>query len=170
MGLITYCLCALGKKFTKFLIRSVSRDLCSKVDLYGWHSFVRLSPEAKKDLRWFWDNLSCLNGCEMVKGTEAISFNAFFAGDASALGGYLGDMIENSTLIYFPFTSEEMLGSSTMRELLVLFKFYCHTDLKHLTGLSIVHYCDNRGVAAIMAKGSPVNKLHHLAREILISC
>ena len=65
VGLITSCLCALGKNFVKFLIRSVNRDLGAKVDMYGWFSFVRLSHEAKKDLRWFRDNLSSLNSCDI---------------------------------------------------------------------------------------------------------
>ena len=65
---------------------------------------------------------------------------------------------------------EEMLGSFTLRELLVLFKFYVLTDLQHLAGLNIVHFCENCGVSSIMEKGSPKPVLHHLARAILISC
>ena len=132
VGLITSCICALGRNLVKFLIRSVNRDLCSKVDMYGWHSYVRLSTEAMRDLRWFRDNLSSLNGHEIVEGSETISFDQFFAGDASAMGGYLGDMVHNSTLLSFKFTCEEMLGSSSLRELLVLYKFYCFSDLQHL--------------------------------------
>ena len=106
----------------------------------------------------------------MVEGSETISFDQFFTGDASAIGGYLGDIHNNATLISFKFTLEEMLGSSTLRELLVLFKFYVLTDIQHLAGLNIVHYCDNKGVSAIMEKGSGKPVLHHLAREIQIAC
>ena len=33
-----------------------------------------------------------------------------------------------------------------------------------------MHFCDNKGVRAIMAKGSPKDHLHKLAREILVAC
>ena len=170
VGLITLCICALGRNFVKFMIGSVNWDLCSKVDMYGWKAYVQLSTESMRDLRYFRDNLSTLNGHEMVEGSETISFDQFFAGDASAIGGYLGDIPNNATLISFKFTCEEMLGSSTLRELLVLFKFYVLTDIQHLAGLNIVHFCDNKGVSSIMEKGSSKPVLHHLAREILISC
>ena len=39
-----------------------------------------------------------------------------------------------------------------------------------MAGLKIVHYCDNKGVAAIMEKGSGKPVLHLLAREIQIAC
>ena len=106
----------------------------------------------------------------MVKGSETILFDQFFAGDASAIGGYLGDIQNNETLVSFQFTLEEMRGSSTLRELLVLFKFYVLGDISFLAGLKIIHYCDNMGVASIMEKGSGKPILHHLARQIQIAC
>ena len=63
-----------------------------------------------------------------------------------------------------------MRGSSTLRELLVLYKFYVLGDILFLAGLKIIHYCDNMGVAAIMEKGSGKPVLHHLARQIQIAC
>ena len=141
VGLITSCICALGRNFVRFLIRSVNRDLCQIVDLYGWKGYVRLSSESIRDLCYLRDNIVALNGHVMVEGSEKIIFNQFFAGDASAVGGYLGDIRNNETLVSFPFTEEEMRGSSTLRELLVLYKFYVLGDISYLAGLFIVHYC-----------------------------
>ena len=67
VGLITSCIYALGRNFVKFLIRSVNRDLCSKVYMYGWKAYMRLSTESIRDLLYFRDNLSTLNGHEMVR-------------------------------------------------------------------------------------------------------
>ena len=73
----------------------------------------------------------------VMKWSETISFDQFYAGNASAIGGYLGDIANNATLLSFKFTCEEMLGSSTLRELLVLYKFYVLSDLQHLAVASL---------------------------------
>ena len=170
LGLITSCICALGRSFVRFLIRSCNRDLCEIVELFGWKGYVKLAEDSMRDLRFLCENIGQLNGHEMIEGSEKIVFDLFFAGDASAIGGYLGDIRNNETLVSFPFSEEEMRGSSTLRELLVLYKFYVLGIISDLAGLYIVHYCDNKGVAAIMEKGSGKPHLHHLARQIKIAC
>ena len=90
----------------------------------------------------------------MVEGSEALVINLALAGDASGVGGYLGNVTNNSTLLLVPFLEEEKASSSTMRELLVLYKYYVENDISHLRGSNIVHFCDNSGVASIMFKGS----------------
>ena len=63
-------------------------------------------------------------------------------------------MTENLTLLSVPFSEEEKVTSSTMRELLVLYKYYVGKYIGHLRGKNIVHFCDNKGMASVMAKGS----------------
>ena len=55
-----------------------------------------------------------------------------------------------------------------MRELYVLHKYYLKNNLHHLRGMVLVHYCDNQGVKAIMAKGLPKDSLHNLACDIFV--
>ena len=113
------------------------------------------------------ENIQDLNGHEMDKGEEKHVTN--LAGDASGQGGYLGVLTHNKTLLSVPFSPEERGESSTMRELLVLHKYYMNNNLQQLRGLVIVHYCDNKGVEAIMVKESPKDYLHNLARDIFVT-
>ena len=113
-------------------------------------------------------NIEDLNGHEMVEGAEAFVLDVAFAGIASGVEGYLGVLTNNTTLLSVPFSVEEKAASSTMRELLVLHKYYVNNNLDYLRGLEIVHFYDNKRVAASMAKGSGKVYLHNLAREIYI--
>ena len=92
-------------------------------------------------------------------------FKVTLAGDASGVGTYLGNLESETTLISFPFTEVEGRGSSTYGELLVLEKFYTG-GARDYARKTVLHYCDNQGVCAIMKKGSPKPHLQELARRI----
>ena len=80
-------------------MRSLNRDLYSKVEEKGWWFYIYLSANSKRDLRWLLENIQILNGHEMIKGEETHVADLFLAGDASGEGGYLGDLTHNKTLL-----------------------------------------------------------------------
>ena len=113
-------------------MRSLNRDLYSKVEERGLFCYIYLSASSKRDLKWLLDNIKFLNGHDMIQGEESHVVDLFLAGDASGEGGYLGDLTNNKTLLSLPFSPEEEIESSTMRELNVFYKYYMKNNLSHL--------------------------------------
>ena len=96
--------------------------------------------------------------------------NFLFAGDASGVGGFLGNYTSNETLLSIPFSSDQMEQSSTWRELFVLHKFYTSVGAEAFRGKTVLHLCDNVGVSSIIRKGSPKSVLAEMSRDIFLAC
>ena len=92
------------------------------------------------------------------------------AGDASAEGAFLGDFSSQETLLSVPFSAEQMLRSSTWRELFVLHEFYTSDRSNYLKNKTVLHLSDNMGVRSIIAKGSPRSELAEMSRDIFLAC
>ena len=123
-----------------------------------------------EELGWWRGKLVELNGHVMVTSAETTVFEVTLAGDALAVGAYLGNILSETTLLSFPFSEEKAKGISTFRELLVLEIFYTSREAGGYAGKSILHYCDNRAVWHIMEKGSGKSHLQVLARRIFLAC
>ena len=135
-----------------------------------WDWNLKLSAEALDELKFWAENLVSLNSSPLRRTQVPVLVNFLFAGDASGVGGFLGNFSSNETLLSLPFSKEQMEQSSTWRELFVLHAFYTSRQAEAFRGKTILHLCDNAGVTSIIRKGSPRAELAEMSRDIFLAC
>ena len=158
---------ALGEQVVRVCTRALYRDV-DKAPTWEWK--LRLSEEARDELKFWAENLVSLNSSPLRRSQVPVLVNFLLAGDASGVGGFLGNFSSNETLLSLPFSPEQMEQSSTWRELFVLHSFYTSKGAERFRGKTILHLCDNAGVSAIIRKGSPRAALAEMSRDIFLAC
>ena len=117
------CYRAVGQVM-RIMLRSGYQWVAVMADQFGWAGFDKLSEKVIEELRGWRENLADLNRHSMVISSKTTVFEVTLAGDASAVGAYLGNIQSETTLLSFPFSKKGAKGSSTFRELWVLDIFY----------------------------------------------
>ena len=158
---------ALGEQAVRVCTRALYRDV-DKAPTWEWN--LRLTDESRDELKFWEKNLVSLNSSPLRRSQVPVLMNFLLAGDASGVGGFLGNFSANETLLSIPFTADQMEQSSTWRELFVLHKFYTSGGAEAFKGQTILHLCDNAGVASIIRKGSPRALLAEMSRDIFLAC
>ena len=85
-------------------------------------------------------------------------------------GAFLGDFSSQEMLLSVPFTSKQMLQSSTWRELFGLHSFYTSNKSDYFKDRTVLHLSDNMGIRSIIAKGSGKTHLAEMSWEIFLEC
>ena len=127
----------------------------------GWESDTQLSGAACEELKFWIDNIRSINGFPLSPKFPSLTSCKITAGDASGTGYYSAEFSNSSeTLVTRKFTDEEISGSSTFRECLVVWDTFFASDSRFkFSNSTVVHYTDNQGVVSIFTKGSMKEKL-----------
>merc|ERR1712074_181624 len=128
--------------------------------------------EVSEELKFWIDKIRSLNGFPLSPKFPSLTSCKITAGDASGIGYYSAEFSNSSeTLVTRRFTNEEISGSSTFRECLVVWDTFFSSDSRFkFSNSTVVHYTDNQGVVSIFTKGSPKEGLQKMALDVFLSC
>ena len=168
-------LVAAYRTFGKNLVRLMTRGSYRVISFisYNWEYHVWLTEEAQRELSWWLDNIRELNrrGRSVQPSPSLSRVNHYLAGDASGCGLCLmQSSVVIRTLISESLMPEESNTSSTLREILVFYKFYCRPQTAQYRDQTLIHFTDNQTAASILVKGSRKVALHDMAVKVHLAC
>ena len=166
VGLLQSCRLAIGP-----VVSIMCRALYDTIKLAPfWSSNVKLSLSSIFEIKWWRSNLSILSSYPIVVEDTAIKCDASFSSDASKLGFFCYNIQNFQKIKSQPFSLPQSNESSTYRELIAVHSTWTDISIcKQFKSLVIKHFTDNKGVVAILGKGSKHPKLQTLVREIFLS-
>ena len=127
-----------------------------------WCDLLRLSPEARAELRFWSASLSEYSSQPIWRSPSAMRV---VYSDASETG-YGGYVVEHGPCVAFgQWTAEEASQSSTWRELSAVYQVLLAVACK-LTNTRVHWFTDNQNVARILQVGSKKPQLHAIALKV----
>ena len=150
------------------LTRMFTRKMYGKIDMSSsWDGAQAMDSEVQEELRFWADNLNCVNGYA-IKAQHAFTKIVYTDASEHGYGGYILEKLGN-TIAQGTFSEGERSQSSTYRELLAV-KYVLQSfeqDLKHET---ILWHSDNMNTAKIINVGSSKNHIQKIALDIYQQC
>ena len=144
---------------SRFMTRSLYAALESR---QTWCDLLRLSPEARAELRFWSASLSEYSSQPIWRSPSALRV---VYSDASETG-YGGYVVEHGPCVSFgQWTAEEASQSSTWRELSAVYQVLLAVACK-LANTRVRWFTDNQNVARILQVGSKKPQLHAIALKV----
>ena len=144
---------------SRFMTRSLYAALESRLT---WCDLLRLSPEARAELRFWSANLSEYSSQPIWRSPSAMRV---VYSDASETG-YGGYVVEHGPCVSFgQWTAEEASQSSTWRELSAVYQVLLAVACK-LANTRVSWFTGNQNVARILQVGSKKPQLHAIALKV----
>ena len=155
-GQIISMSCAVGN-----ITRLLTRNCYSAIEKRSsWDERLLISPEIRQELSFWLNNIVSLNGKAMIAKSSTVGL-VYSDASSSGFGGFSVQC--GRECVAGSWTSEEMSGSSTLREILAV-KYVLLSLVSKLAGSSVKWFTDNQNVPRILSCGSGKS---HLQREAL---
>ena len=136
----------------------------------SWETILAISPKCYKQIDWWVNNLSSLNGYPIRKQSSITAFEFALAGDASDRGFFTYKVESLKRAFSRPFTADESEESSTFRELTAVEETWTKPDiLEEFRGKTIGHYTDSKAVVYILSGGSRNPRLQALSLSVFLN-
>lgn len=162
IGQIISMQCGIGS-VVRLRTRALYKCLLAKA---SWDAPVMIQSDALKELVFWKENLSGLNGkCLGANG----SVDKVLVSDASVVGygGYIEELADSELI--GSWSQSERVQSSTWRELEAVRRLVEHSK-ESLEGQSVLIKTDNRNVTSILKAGSRVSELQEKAVAVNKTC
>lgn len=139
-------------------------------DARTWSSFISLGKNSIFEIRWWYENLQFYTCYPINVSSSSIVVDAQISSDSSGVGFFSVSLTTNEKLKSGPFTSVQSKSSSTWRELFAVHQTWTDVSIcSKYQGLTVKHFTDSKSVFNILSKGSKVQSLQVLVREIFLS-
>ena len=132
----------------------------------GWDAVVTISPQARKELEFWRDNLDNMNVSKLDIRKECSKI-VYSDASSTGFGGYTVDAAEQS--VHGMWASSDAQKSSTWRELKAV-DIVLKSMISKLSCRRTKWFTDNQAVARIAASGSMKEELQEIALSICRTC
>ena len=161
-GTVMSCALAVGP-ISRLLTRQMYYAI---VTSHSWDSVVRFSPGLLEELRFWFSNISCMNGYPISAPVTSCTV-VFTDASETGYGGYSATI--DGSVVSAMWTDEDIGRSSTHRELKAIY-YVCLSYVSQLRNRKVKFFTDNQGAARIVQIGSPIGELQQIALAIFNVC
>ena len=152
---------------TRILCRSSYRLIANAK---SWNCMIVLSPEARRELSYLFDNLHDMNGFCIRPNLSLHTVDLYVASDSSNLGTCVYEVSDSKTILHKRiFSLQEASESSTVREIIAFHDFYVKSKAVPYANMNLIHYTDSFNVSNILTIGSRNPKLQPLVVDIVLA-